>query len=437
MISNQKNPLLSVISAQKHGIAAGIYSICSSNRYVLQAAMLKAKNDNASLLIEATSNQVNQFGGYTGMNPSQFIGYVKAIAEETDYLFEKVTLGGDHLGPNAWRNENAETAMIKARDLIHDYVAAGFSKIHLDASMPCADDCLPLADEIIAERSANLCEAAESVFTKKKSGFPALLYVIGTEVPTPGGETEEVSEPHITKADDVDRIISVTKEAFIAHGLHSAWERVTAVVVQPGVEFSVHSVIDYDREKASQLSRKIESYNNLLYEVHSTDYQARKALKEMVEDHFAILKVGPWLTFALREAVFALADIENEWLGERKTVHISDIRNVIEEVMCEDPKYWKMYYHGDEAEVSFARKYSYSDRIRYYWHYPKIQSTLEILLTNLSGEPIPLSLLSRYFPSRYEAVREKRIRSTPGDLIQDKIIDIIDKYAFACGTLKG
>ena len=434
MSSDKNEPLLRIVSAQKQGRPMGMYSICSANRFVLRAAVRKAGIDGTHLLIEATSNQVDQFGGYTGMTPEQFTGYVSEIAAEADFPVERIILGGDHLGPNAWRKEDAHAAMSKARELIHDYVAAGFTKIHLDASMACADDRLPLADEIIADRSAELCGIAESTHAKKAVGIPAPVYVIGTEVPAPGGAQEEISGIKITAPQDVDRIISLTRNAFLTRGLHSAWERVIAVVVQPGVEFGVHSVVDYNREKAGQLSRKIESYDNLVYEAHSTDYQTGDALREMVEDHFAILKVGPWLTFAFREAVFALAHIEREWLADRKGVQLSNILNVIETVMSEDSKYWKKYYHGDETEISFARKYSYSDRIRYYWRYPNIQQLLGLMMKNLSIQPIPLTLISQYLPSQYDALREGRIQNVPADLIREKIIDVIDRYAFACGT---
>ena len=49
-------------------------------------------------------------------------------------------LGGDHLGPYVWRAEPADEAMAKARDLVRDYVAAGYTKIHLDASMRLGGD---------------------------------------------------------------------------------------------------------------------------------------------------------------------------------------------------------------------------------------------------------------------------------------------------------
>ena len=104
------------------------------------------------ILIEATCNQVNQDGGYTGMTPADFRDFVHALADEAGIDRRRIVLGGDHLGPNPWKALSARDAMAKARDLVRAYVEAGFTKIHLDASMACADDG-ELAEEEIAERA--------------------------------------------------------------------------------------------------------------------------------------------------------------------------------------------------------------------------------------------------------------------------------------------
>lgn len=121
----QNSFLIKMVVAQKKGDPVGVYSVCSANKYVIEACMIQAKKDNSPLLIEATSNQVNQFGGYMGMNPAQFVTYVKTIAEKMNFPWESIILGGDHLGPNAWQNESAESAMDKSRDLVRDYVNPG------------------------------------------------------------------------------------------------------------------------------------------------------------------------------------------------------------------------------------------------------------------------------------------------------------------------
>ena len=59
-----------------------------------------------------------------------------------------------------------------------------------------------------------------------------------------------------------------------------------ASVVQPGVEFDHHEVIDYAPDKARALSDAIARVPGMVYEAHSTDYQTRTALAALVRDHF-------------------------------------------------------------------------------------------------------------------------------------------------------
>lgn len=427
---------IKIIEAQKSGKNIGLCSICSANRYVLEAAMRQANENGSVLLIESTSNQVDQFGGYSGMTPNDFVAYVSEICKKMNFPLERVILGGDHLGPNVWRNQPADQAMALAREQIKAYIAAGYTKIHLDTSMCLADDPgdgrSPLNTEIIARRAAELAAMAELA----SANHPAKpLYVIGTEVPIPGGAQEKLAELTPTSVADLQETIEVTRNAFYEMNLHSAWERVIAVVVQPGVEFDEATIIEYDRAKARPLSQFIENDDRLIFEAHSTDYQRREKLKELVEDHFAILKVGPALTFAFREAVFALAQMEQEYFAAKKQPERSNILAVIETVMKENPRYWQQHYHGDEAELHFARKYSFSDRIRYYWPHPEIDRALKKLIHNLKENPLPLSLLSQYLPNQYRAVRDGTIRNDPEELIHHKIGEILGDYAYATNPI--
>ena len=431
------NRIQKIIQRHKNGEHTGIYSICSANRYVIEASIRQAKTDNSIILIESTSNQVNQFGGYTGMTPKKFLNFIYRIAKQSGFPAGRIIFGGDHIGPNAWKNEKSENAMLNARNLAYKYAESGYKKIHLDASAPCKDDRKnrPLFPEIIAERAAQLCKSAEEAALKEfgKNNLP--VYVIGTDVPPPGGAQEKMSTSHITTKNETKQTIEITKKAFISNNLESAWERVIAVVVQPGVEFGNSSVIEYNHNKAKQLSGLIESYDNLVYEAHSTDYQTETALRQMVYDHFAILKVGPALTFAFREAVFALAKIEQEWLSKNK-FDFSNVIDIIEKAMLSNPKYWKPYYTGSSSSLSFSRKYSFSDRIRYYWPNPGIKKSLDKLIKNLSKKTIPLSLLSQYMPAQYNKVREGRLINTPTELITDKIMEVTGIYSFAAGIKK-
>ncbi len=147
------------------GARAGIWSCCSANRFVLEAAMEQAAADDAPVLVESTSNQVNPEGGYTGQTPAAFTAFVKDVARSQGFRWERVLLGGDHLGPHPYRALPAAEAMAKARELVRQCVLAGYGKIHLDASMrlggdPGAAD-TPVDPEVVTERAADLCAAAE------------------------------------------------------------------------------------------------------------------------------------------------------------------------------------------------------------------------------------------------------------------------------------
>ena len=164
--------------------------------------------------------------------------------------------------------------------------------------------------ELSARRAASLAAAAEQAHASLGAA-PAPRYVIGTEVPIPGGAQVHEDRLQVTAVENVRRTIEVTRAAFMRQRLDSAWERVQAVVVQPGVEFGDDFVLDYQPKAAADLVRFIETQPRLVFEAHSTDYQTHASLNQLVRDHFAILKVGPALTFAMREAVFALAWMED------------------------------------------------------------------------------------------------------------------------------
>lgn len=410
----------------------GTYAVCSAHPAVIEAAIQQSIADESLLHVESTSSQVNQFGGYTSMKPSQFADWIHFSAKNAGLAEDRILLGGDHLGPFPWRKEASSVALEKACTLVRDCVAAGYQKIHLDASMACADDPAPaLSEQTIAGRAALLCQVAEDTHREMPAGSPSPVYVIGTEVPTPGGESHDASDLAVTKAEDVHRSMEVFRSAFVSLGLYSAWERVIALVVQPGVDFAANSIIDYDRLKARSLSDALSSRPGIVFEAHSTDYQSPQALTQMVEDHFAILKVGPWLTFAFREAVLALSAIERELFA--RAHRRSQVREALEAAMLNGPSQWQPYYHGDEDEVRRDRIYSFSDRCRYYWNQPAVQEELARLLNNLRPSPIPLSLVSQFLPLEYEAIRNGEPQTSPQQLIQHHIRRVLEIYADACG----
>ncbi|EOZ6582125.1 MAG: tagatose-bisphosphate aldolase subunit KbaZ [Klebsiella sp.] len=420
--------LTTMVEQHKRGKANGIYAVCSAHPLVLESAIRYAHANRTPLLIEATSNQVDQFGGYTGMTPADFRHFVCQLANSLDFPEEQLILGGDHLGPNRWQHLPAEQAMANADGLIKSYVASGFKKIHLDCSMSCQGDPIPLTDAIVAERAARLAKIAEETCVEQ-FGESDLVYVIGTEVPVPGGAHKTLAELEVTTPDAARATLKAHRHAFEKLGLDAIWSRIIALVVQPGVEFDHTHIIDYQPQKAVALSKMVEAYDTLVFEAHSTDYQTPQSLRQLVKDHFAILKVGPALTFALREALFSLAAIEEELLPAKAC---SGLRHVLESVMLDRPEYWQSHYHGDGNARRLARGYSYSDRVRYYWPDSQIDDAFERLVRNLAGEPIPLPLISQYLPLQYVKVREGDLSATPRELIMSHIQDILQQYHAAC-----
>ena len=331
------HPMKDIVKRYKSGENVGIFSVCCSNQYVIEAAMQKLLNKNIPLLVEATANQVDQFGGYTGMKPKEYVKYIYSIADKVGFPKERIILGGDHLGPLTWRTINPREAMENAKNLIREYVLAGFSKIHIDTSMPLNGDFENeiFDDSLIANRASVLCKVAEEAYLElKEKNDEAMhpVYIIGSEVPIPGGAQveEEEAGPKVTSVEGFKNTVETFKKAFESFGVGDAWQYVIGVVVQPGVEFSSDYVWEYNREEAKDLIDELKNYPQLIFEAHSTDYQTPRALKEMVEDGFIILKVGPALTFGFREGIFALNHIENELLKYDENVELSNFIEVLD-----------------------------------------------------------------------------------------------------------
>jgi D-tagatose-1,6-bisphosphate aldolase subunit GatZ/KbaZ len=423
--------LLDVIGRNRHGQGhpLGITSICCAHSIVIEAALRHAlKQGDGFVLFEATCNQVNQDGGYTGMTPADFVAFVRGIAQRVGFDARRIALGGDHLGPNPWTSLPADAAMAKAEVMVAAYVSAGFRKIHLDCSMACAGDPTPLPEEEIVRRAVRLARAAEA---HAQGDEEPPVYVIGTEVPVPGGAAESIEGLAVTTPQAALATIEAHRQAFIAAGLEAAWSRVIASVVQPGVEFDHHNVIDYRRDEAQALSHAINAVPGMVYEAHSTDYQTRGALGALVEDHFAILKVGPGLTFALREALWGLDAIDREITPGHSQAHL---RDVVLERMRAQPKYWQKYYHGAGQSLTVDLQYSLSDRVRYYWPDPAIEAARMKLFQNLGANPAPISLLSQHLPHALHAVRAGSASRDPLSLAMAHVGAVLDDYHHACHT---
>lgn len=409
-----------LIARNRAGETIGLPCFCTANEHVLRAVLAYAAKTGLPTVIESTCNQVNQEGGYTGMTPQDFITWLSGLAVEAGVPMDQLILGGDHLGPNPWKSESLDHAMVKARELVKLYVEAGFTKIHLDASMACGGEPSPSFEQI-AERAADLCAVAEAHAPDPES----LIYIIGTEVPIPGGETEEPDALDVTSVDRFRDTIETHRNAWTASRLDSAWDRIVSVVTQPGVDFGHTSIYPFVPEKAKPLSEAILTENGLTFEAHSTDYQSTEALADLVKAHFFFLKVGPELTFRFREAVWALAQIEEE-LGIAGSANIC---RVMKDQMTANPGYWQDYYRGTESELRIQKVYSYSDRIRYYWADKKVTAALDGLIDNLNSTAIPETVASQAFTG----LDFDDIPTSPKALIEQHVQRCVSRYFEAAG----
>lgn len=429
-----KHPMQIMMENRRQGSLCGLPSYCTANPFVLEVALRRAKLLNAPVLIEATANQVNQYGGYTGMLPKDFYEMVQKMAEEIGLSEHQIILAGDHLGPLTWQDLPEKEAMERSVELVYQYARAGFTKIHLDTSMKLADD--PeglLSTETIARRGAELYKASIRGYEELKAEKPEAMrpvFVIGSEVPIPGGAQEAEDTLAVTSPDAFRDTVATYRRVFKEEGVEEGMKDVIAVVVQPGVEFGDDQIFLYDRDAAAELSDALKEFPELCFEGHSTDYQSAECLKKMVQDGIAILKVGPALTYGLREALFSLSFMEKELVPEEKQAHFIE---TLEEVMLENSGNWKKHYHGDEKQLALARRYSFSDRARYYIGQPKVVASIQKLFENLREYPIPMNMLHQYMPLTYDKVRDGLLPLDPKELALDGVTNFMLDYEYAVG----
>lgn len=427
-----KHPIQQMMENRRQGIKCGIPSYCSANELVLETALRRAKAQNTPVLIEATANQVNQFGGYTGMLPKDFYQMVLKMAEEIGVPEHQIILAGDHLGPLTWQNLPEKEAMENSIELVYQYTRAGFTKIHLDTSMKVADDPESLlSTETIARRGAILYKAAMKGYEELQAEKPEAVrpvFVVGSEVPIPGGAQEAEDTLAVTSPDAFRDTVATYRRVWKDEGVEDGMKDVVAVVVQPGVEFGDDQVFLYDHNAAAELCEALGKFPEVCFEGHSTDYQSAECLKAMVQDGIAILKVGPALTYGLREALFALSFMERELVPEEKQAHFIE---TLEKVMLDNPGNWKKHYHGNEQQLALARKYSFSDRCRYYIGQPEVVASMNKLFENLKEYPVPMNMLHQYMPVSYVKVRDGLLPLDPKELAMDGVANFMEDYEYA------
>ncbi len=384
--------LRDIIRRNRAGERVAIPSVCSAHPEVLRASLMLARDLGQPVVIEATSNQVNQDGGYTGQHPRDFIATVGQMTAEVGLSADQVIFGGDHLGPQVWRAGPAAAAMAKARVMIADYVEAGFTKIHLDCSEGCAEEPPQLGDAVTAARAADLAKVALNAARDPL----ALIFVIGTEVPPPGGaRMDEAGEIAPTTPASARATLAAHAQAFHAAGIGAALGQIGGLVVQPGVEFSPMAVHPLPMTRDPGLVAVLADWPGVCLEAHSTDYQPNAVLPRLAELGFAFLKVGPALTFAYRRAIYALDALAAQ-AGWRARLSVPE---VMESLMLADHRSWQAHYHAGSGDLRVARHFGLADRIRYYWPRPEAVAAVDALFRGIDGRDLPDPLLQQGFSS--------------------------------------
>ena len=382
--------LQDIIARNRAGQICAIPSVCSAHPDVLRASLMLAERLDQPVVIEATSNQVNQDGGYTGMQPADFIAFVYGIADAAGVARGRILFGGDHLGPQVWRAGPADQAMAKARVLVADYVRAGFNKIHLDCSEGCTGEPAQVGDALAAARAADLAAAALAAARAPD----ALIFVIGTEVPPPGGaRADEHGDIAPTTPASAAATMAAHAAAFRAAGLGHILPQIGGLVVQPGVEFSPMEVHHMPMARDPGLLAVLADWPGVCLEAHSTDYQHPAVFPRLAELGFAFQKVGPALTFAYRQALYALDSLRQQ-AGWASTEPLSD---TMERLMLAQPGSWQGHYHGTSGDLRVERHFGLADRIRYYWPQSDAVAAVAAVLKDLQGRNLPTPLLWQGF----------------------------------------
>jgi D-tagatose-bisphosphate aldolase class II non-catalytic subunit len=180
---------------------------------------------------------------------------------------------------------------------------------------------------------------------------------------------------------------------------------------------------------ARRLTGALADLPGFVFEAHSTDYQPAASLDALVTDGFAILKVGPWLTFALREAFYGLDGVACVLDPSSKE---DGLPAAMEALMLKEPGNWRKYYDGSPDELRLQRHFSFSDRIRYYWPRPEAQAAVDRLFAKLGDKPIPEPLISQYLGGLYPEVAGGSLGARPRELVIGAVLQVLRRYDHAC-----
>ncbi len=394
-------------------------SFCTSNIEVLKIIILYCKRKKLPCLVESTSNQVNQYGGYSGKTPQEFYNDIKKILKQNNFSFKNFYMGGDHLGPLPWKKKNKKTAMNNSVQLINKCLDSNYSKIHVDTSIKCINDKI-INHSIIFDRTKYILQNS-----KLKKKLSKIFLIIGTEVPLSG--SNEKGKIKLTQKNQIN--LEVKKFRDLLRTLYKKKLKF-GLVVEPGMRF-MHNSIQRPNFTNFKPKRKISKKNNFVYEAHSTDYQPLNVLIKLVKNNFKFLKVGPELTYNYSRSLFAMEKIEKKYLKN----NFSKIKDNIMTTMLKDKKYWKEYYSGNNQKIKKLILNSKLDRMRYYLNKHKIRISIIKLKKNinsLSSEKIKKYFLFKENKTLFDKKLVKNLSNF--DLINLIYISkSLNRYYSACG----
>ena len=196
---------------------------------------------------------------------------------------------------------------------------------------------------------------------------------------------------------------------------------------KPGVEFDNDGVIEFVSEKARALSETILQYKRIVFEGHSTDYQTPYSLRKMVESGVFILKVGPELTFAYREALTGMEKILNEINGYH------GFSDALLTAMNDNDANWHNHYVNNAKTLQIYQQYSFSDRCRYYLGDIRVKKAIEELKDRFNKSTIPLFLVHQFLPFQYCKIRDCNMKLNFDAIVDDMVSLVLDNYRYASG----
>ena len=264
--------------------------------------------------------------------------------------------------------------MARARDLVRDFVLAGFTKIHLDASMRLADDPSdrPLDETTVAQRAADLCAVAEAAMGSLPANAPRPVYVVGSEVPIPGGELADFGRPGGDERRR--RRAHAGRDASRVHGVRRR-QRPRA---RPGARHAARRgvrdavIFAYDERAAAALAPKCRTSRRWSTRRTPRTTSRRRPLARWSATTSRSSRSAPALPSRSgrrcsrwrRSSASGWSASRGRRIGLRDNAPARDDRA---------PRALEPFFGGAEEELRFARDFSFSDRSRYYWPSPRCE----------------------------------------------------------------